>query len=106
VPLIRDHYFSGPLAGYQLIKTSLNQGLRSFVFQRSVQNLEIKVSDRENMALLGAAALYFDALESRKIEELEHKRKKAEEDALHRARQATLLNEIGRKKPILIWIPC
>jgi glucokinase len=88
----------GPLArAYQLVRTILNRGLRSFVFQRSVQNLDIKVSDRENIALLGAAALYFDALESRKIEELEHERKKAEEDALHRARQATLLNEIGQK---------
>jgi glucokinase len=88
----------GPLAkAYPLIRTSLNTGLHSFVFRRSIKNLVIKVSDCENIALLGAAALYFDAMESMKIDELDAKRKKAEEDALRRARQATLLYEIGQK---------
>jgi glucokinase len=82
---------------YPLFRTTLLKGLQAFEFKHSVEKLVIKVSDRENIALLGAAALYLDAMETRKIEELDAKRRKAEEEALHRAKQATLLHEIGQR---------
>jgi glucokinase len=82
---------------YPLFRYSLREGLQSFTFRRSVENVVIKVSDRENIALLGAAALYFDDMETRKIDELDAKRRKAEDEVLHRAKQATLLYEIGQR---------
>ena len=82
---------------YPLIRNTLKKGLQSFVFQRSIHNLEIKVSDKANIAILGAAALYYDAMESRKIEDLEAQRKTAENESLWRAKQANLLYEVGQR---------
>jgi glucokinase len=38
------------------------QQLQTFVYPRSVQRLQIKLSTLQNSGVLGAAALYYDAL--------------------------------------------
>ena len=47
---------------YELFQKPMWKQLESFVFPRSVQRLQIKISSLQNSGLLGAAALYFDAL--------------------------------------------
>lgn len=47
---------------YQLFQKPMWQQLESFVFLRSVQRLQLKISTLQNSGVLGAAALYYDAL--------------------------------------------
>ena len=47
---------------YELFQKPMWQQLESFVFPRSVQRLQVKISNLQNSGLLGAAALYYDAL--------------------------------------------
>jgi glucokinase len=47
---------------YELFQKPMWQQLQDFVFLRSVQRLQIKLSSLQNSGVLGAAALYYDAL--------------------------------------------
>jgi glucokinase len=46
---------------FEFFQESLWASVREFAYSISVQNIKIDVSDVENIALLGAAALFFDA---------------------------------------------
>jgi glucokinase len=48
-------------SGYEYFKNTMYSSLRSFAYQNSLKNLEIKVSDDEFMTLKGAAALAWGA---------------------------------------------
>ena len=53
----------GSVSGaYDYFKTSLESGLQSFPYRTVLDNLNILISENENVAVLGAAALYYDAL--------------------------------------------
>jgi glucokinase len=47
---------------YELFQKPMWQQLQSLVFPRSVQCLQLKISTLQNSGVLGAAALYYDAL--------------------------------------------
>jgi glucokinase len=47
---------------YELFQKPMWQQLQSLVYPRSVQRLQIKISTLQNSGVLGAAALYYDAL--------------------------------------------
>ncbi|MDD2772479.1 MAG: ROK family protein [Elusimicrobiales bacterium] len=47
---------------YPFFKEAMLDSLRSFAWSRARDNVRIEVSDTENSAILGAAALYYDAL--------------------------------------------
>jgi glucokinase len=47
---------------YELFRKPMWQQLQTFVYPRSVQRLQIRLSTLENSGVLGAAALYYDAL--------------------------------------------
>jgi glucokinase len=47
---------------YELFQKPMWQQLQTFVYPRSVQRLQIKLSTLQNSGVLGAAALYYDAL--------------------------------------------
>ena len=47
---------------YELFQKPMWQQLEDFVYPRSVQRLQLKISDLHNSGVLGAAALFFDAL--------------------------------------------
>ncbi len=52
----------GPISkAFDYFKDAMWEKLKSFVYKHSLEKLEIEVSDQENIAVLGAAALYFDA---------------------------------------------
>ena len=52
----------GPLAkAFSYFEKSMWKSVRSFPYQHAVNNLKIVSSTEENTAILGAAALYFDA---------------------------------------------
>jgi len=46
---------------YPFFKEAMLAGIRSFAYSRARDNIRIEVSDTENIAILGAAALYYDA---------------------------------------------
>lgn len=46
---------------YRWFEAGMRERLRECVYQRALERLEIVASDTENVALLGAAALYLDA---------------------------------------------
>ncbi len=53
--------FGGSISkSYEYFKDSMMDQFKTFVFSKSVERLEIKVSDTKNVALLGAAALCFE----------------------------------------------
>jgi len=47
---------------YQLFQKSMWQQLQHFVYPRSVARLRVEISNLQNSSILGAAALYYDAL--------------------------------------------
>lgn len=47
---------------YELFQKPMWQQLQTFVYPRSVQKLQIKISTLQNSGVLGAAALYYDSL--------------------------------------------
>jgi glucokinase len=47
---------------YELFEKPMWQQLENFVYPRSVARLQLKLSTLQNSGLLGAAALYYDAL--------------------------------------------
>jgi glucokinase len=47
---------------YELFQKPMWQQMESFVFPRSVQRLQVKISTLQNSGVLGAAALYYDSL--------------------------------------------
>jgi len=63
---------------YPYFKQKLWDQLKSFTFTQSINRLCIEISKQEHIAILGAAALYYDAQESRKLHEAEVKRRQAE----------------------------
>jgi glucokinase len=46
---------------FNLFQSSLNESISSFAYSKAKNNLKIVVSEIENIAILGAAALYIDA---------------------------------------------
>ncbi len=55
--------FGGSVSkSFKYFKDSLWKKLQSFPYKRSIENLAIEKSENDNIALLGAAALYMDAL--------------------------------------------
>ncbi len=74
----------GPISGaYAYFRDSMNLQMRSFAFRRTLDRLKISVDSRKDLTLLGAAALYYDAQRSKKMEELIAERKKAEKALKH-----------------------
>jgi len=52
----------GPIAkAFVYFKDAMWKKLKSFVYKHSLEKLSIEASEQENIAVLGAAALYFDA---------------------------------------------
>ncbi|HPI72282.1 MAG TPA: ROK family protein, partial [bacterium] len=47
---------------FSFFEKALWQGLQSFAYRRSLDRLQIAVSDLPQSAILGAAALYLDAM--------------------------------------------
>ena len=55
--------FGGSIsAAYDLFETSLHKGLESFAYRRVIERLVMAPSTLEDSAVLGAAALYVDAM--------------------------------------------
>jgi len=74
----------GAISGaYAYFKDSMNLQMRSFAFRRTLDRLQITVDTRNDLTLLGAAALYYDAQRSKKMEELIADRTKAETALKH-----------------------
>jgi glucokinase len=46
---------------FQFFEATMWESIRSFVFPTSIQSLQIEVSELEHVAILGAAALHYDA---------------------------------------------
>ena len=46
---------------FNLFQSSMNESISSFAYSKAKSNLKIVVSEIENIAILGAAALYIDA---------------------------------------------
>ena len=46
---------------YRYFEKSMWQEIRKFAYQKSLEKLRIEISDLENSAILGAAALYYDS---------------------------------------------
>ncbi|NPD46824.1 MULTISPECIES: ROK family protein [unclassified Lentimicrobium] len=52
----------GPISrAFEYFKEAMWEKVHTFTYPRSVQNLRIEASENEHIAVLGAAALYFDA---------------------------------------------
>ena len=52
----------GPIAkAFKYFEEAMWKKLQSFVYKHSLEKLKIEASEQENIAVLGAAALYFDA---------------------------------------------
>jgi len=52
----------GPIAkAFEYFEEAMWEKLNSFVYKHSLEKLRIEASEQENIAVLGAAALYFDA---------------------------------------------
>ena len=49
---------------FNLFQSSMNESISSFAYSKAKNNLKIVVSEIENIAILGAAALYMDAQSS------------------------------------------
>ncbi len=49
---------------FDLFQSSMNESISSFAYSKAKNNLKIVVSEMENIAILGAAALYLDAQSS------------------------------------------
>lgn len=47
---------------FRHFKESMWKSIKKFAYSVTLRNLKIEVSERENIAILGAAALYYDAL--------------------------------------------
>jgi glucokinase len=59
--------FGGSIsAAFGLFEAGLREGLERFAYPRVIERLTIDRSELENAAVLGAAALYVDAMESRR----------------------------------------
>ncbi|HSV76418.1 MAG TPA: ROK family protein [Bacteroidales bacterium] len=53
----------GPIAKfYPFFKQYINKSLRTFPYPKTIERLQIDVSDNPDISVLGAGALYFDAL--------------------------------------------
>jgi len=52
---------------FNLFQSSMNESINSFAYSKAKNNLKIAVSEMENIAILGAAALYMDAQLSNKF---------------------------------------
>ena len=50
---------------FEFFKDSMYEGLKNFEFQKSLDNLVIEISELDNVAVLGAASLYYDAVASK-----------------------------------------
>jgi glucokinase len=87
---------------FAYFQNTLWDRLNTCSFTQSINRLVIDVSEQENIAILGAAALYYDAQESRNLEEAEVKRKQAE-NALQQSEKKyfRLFNHIA--DPIFIF---
>jgi glucokinase len=48
---------------FQFFKDEMWKSIRNFSYSKSVDKIKVEVSDKENIAILGAAALYFDMQE-------------------------------------------
>ena len=46
---------------FNLFQSSMNESISSFAYSKAKNNLKIEISEIENIAILGAAALYLDA---------------------------------------------
>ena len=46
---------------WKYFETSLSKSINDFAYQKSAARIRIEVSDRKFIAILGAAALYYDA---------------------------------------------
>lgn len=46
---------------FQFFKDAMWESIQSFAYSNSIKSLKIEVSELENIAILGAAALYYDA---------------------------------------------
>ncbi len=47
--------------GFEFFKEAMWEKLNTFVYKQSIEKLKVEVSKQEDIAVLGAAALYFDA---------------------------------------------
>lgn len=56
----------GPLSqAFKYFEKSMNEKVKKFMFKRTLKNLKIVQSSNEEIAVLGAAALYLDALNAK-----------------------------------------
>ncbi len=46
---------------FRFFKEAMWESIRSFVYSNSIKSLKIEVSELEHVAILGAAALHYDA---------------------------------------------
>lgn len=52
----------GPISkAFEFFEKAMWEKVGSFIYKQSLEKLKIEVSDQENIAVLGAAALYYDA---------------------------------------------
>jgi len=92
----------GPVSNaYPYFSESMNLQMQSFAFKRTIARLKIGIDSRQDMTLLGAAALYYDAQQNKNMQELIADREKAEH-ALKRSEEKyfQLFNNIS--DPIFI----
>lgn len=66
---------------YSLFKEAMHQRLKTFPYKHTIERLDIEVSEQPQIAILGAAALYFDAQKAVELETVKIQRRQAE-DAL------------------------
>ena len=86
---------------FSLVKDSMWEKVKSFPYKHMIENIKIEISKQQEIAILGAAALYYDAKKTRILEIAEQKSKNAEE-ALQKERN--LLNVILDSIPDNIYI--
>jgi glucokinase len=67
---------------FEYFEKSMWDHLHSFPFQHTIESIEIKSITESNTALLGAAALYYDAQQAKALEAEKAQRRKAERDLL------------------------
>jgi glucokinase len=52
---------------YDFFKNDMWNSIRSFAYNKSRENIKVEISKTKYMAVLGAAALYYDALENKEL---------------------------------------
>ncbi len=75
--------------GFKYFEKSMWERLKNIAYKDSINNLQIRENQTENLTVLGAAALYYDAQQAKLLEIEKKKRKKAEQET------KTILENVG-----------